>query len=179
MRVLGLHERSGGLRVLMPAHPGAALRTQSKRRLNEGFTVFLERKILGRLYGEQVGFGCAGFGAALVVLVRGHGVLHWSSPGKQVGCMPRVLDDLHASSAALPRGAACMQFGHAQGQWAGWACQALLLSCLNLLHCFLSYQMYSFQASLGWLDLQDAVKKEFGGEMHKYTALVPDLSGGC
>ncbi|PRW45014.1 leukotriene A-4 hydrolase isoform X1 isoform B [Chlorella sorokiniana] len=58
--------------------------------LNEGFTVFLERKILGRLYGEQ---------------------------------------------------------------------------------------MYSFQASLGWLDLQDAVKKEFG-ETHKYTALVPDLSGG-
>ncbi len=44
--------------------------------------------------------------------------------------------------------------------------------------CLCLQQMYSFQASLGWLDLQDVVKKEFG-ETHKYTALVPDLSGGC
>lgn len=36
--------------------------------------------------------------------------------------------------------------------------------------------MYQLQASMGWLELQDAVKKEFG-EGHKYTALVPDLSG--
>lgn len=54
------------MRALVPAHPGAALGTQFKRRLNEGFTVFLERKILGRLYGEQVGSGHAlcgdGFG---------------------------------------------------------------------------------------------------------------------
>lgn len=51
--------------------------------------------------------------------------------------------------------------------------------CMQLACCVSACkQMYSFQASLGWLDLQDAVKKEFG-ETHKYTALVPDLSGGC
>lgn len=55
----------------------------------------------------------------------------------------------------------------------GVAPQLLEVAALLSLH-----QMYSFQASLGWLDLQDAVKKEFG-ETHKYTALVPDLSGGC
>ncbi|EFN56177.1 hypothetical protein CHLNCDRAFT_22427, partial [Chlorella variabilis] len=37
-------------------------------------------------------------------------------------------------------------------------------------------QMYQLQASMGWLELQDAVKSF--GEGHAFTALVPNLSGG-
>lgn len=46
-----------GMTVLLP--PAGNLVTNSSWEsfwLNEGFTVFLERKILGRLYGEQVGW---------------------------------------------------------------------------------------------------------------------------
>ncbi|PSC70392.1 Leukotriene A-4 hydrolase isoform A [Micractinium conductrix] len=38
-------------------------------------------------------------------------------------------------------------------------------------------QRYQFQASQGWLKLQDAVRKQFS-EAHPFTCLVPDLSGG-
>lgn len=37
-------------------------------------------------------------------------------------------------------------------------------------------QMYQMLASMGWLELQNTVKKELG-EDNPYTALVPDLSG--
>lgn len=36
--------------------------------------------------------------------------------------------------------------------------------------------MYQMLASMGWLELQNTVKKELG-EGNPYTALVPDLSG--
>jgi hypothetical protein len=36
--------------------------------------------------------------------------------------------------------------------------------------------MYQLQASMGWLELQAAVKQF--GEGHAYTALVPNLAGG-
>lgn len=37
-------------------------------------------------------------------------------------------------------------------------------------------QVYQFQASMGFLDLQDEIKSRFGTS-HPFTKLVPDLSG--
>jgi hypothetical protein len=123
--------------------------------LNEGFTVYLERKILGRLYGEQV--RCGGVACRACRLHISHLPTYAQQQCQsysQGQCVGDVCVDVSVVSAAVWRG----------------------LVHPGLARPGLAPQMYQLQASMGWLELQDAVKKEFG-EGHKYTALVPDLSG--
>lgn len=102
------------------------------------------------------------------------------------GCPPHTGGGLMGGLAGWQ---ACKSAGGPAGGWVS-GCVGLMKDCdfqqarslavtVPLAACAIIAvrpQMYQLQASMGWLELANTVKKEFG-EAHKFTALVPDLSG--
>jgi hypothetical protein len=90
--------------------------------LNEGFTVFLERKILGRLYGEQVRCRVGQRPATCVMSLCLPACVHQQqrySQGRSWGWVWVVSDAVWRPGAPLParRCTSC------RPRWAGWSCK--------------------------------------------------------